>query len=95
MKCGGINEALRLIRSARTRGLEIMLGCTIESSVGITAAAQISPLVDHADLDGNILIGNDPAEGVGTVDGKLILPTGPGIGVTLRNGPAKDALLNH
>jgi len=94
MKCGGITEALRLIRAARERGLEIMLGCTIESSIGITAAAQISPLVDYADLDGNILIGNDPADGVGTVEGKLLLPTGPGIGVTLRDGPAKEALLN-
>jgi L-alanine-DL-glutamate epimerase-like enolase superfamily enzyme len=95
MKCGGIAEALRLIRAAREKGLLIMLGCTIESSIGITAAAQISPLVDHADLDGNILIGNDPAEGVGAADGKLILPAGPGIGVTLRDGLAKDALLNQ
>ena len=71
-----------------------MLGCTIESSIGITAAAQISPLVDYADLDGNILIGNDPAEGVGTFEGKLLLPTDPGIGVTLRDGPAREALLN-
>ena len=94
MKCGGITEALRLIRAARERGLEIMLGCTIESSIGITAAAQISPLVDYADLDGNILIGNDPAEGVGTFEGKLLLPTDPGIGVTLRDGPAREALLN-
>jgi L-alanine-DL-glutamate epimerase-like enolase superfamily enzyme len=95
MKCGGITEALRLIRAAREWGLEIMLGCTIESSIGITAAAQLSPLVDYADLDGNILIGNDPADGVGTDEGKLLLPTGPGIGVTLRDGPAKEALLNH
>ena len=94
MKCGGITEALRLISAARERGLEIMLGCMIESSIGITAAAQISPLVDHADLDGNILIGNDPAAGVGTVEGKLILPTGPGIGVTLRDETAKETLLN-
>lgn len=94
MKCGGITEALRLIGAARELGLEIMLGCTIESSIGITAAAQISPLVDYADLDGNILIGNDPAEGVGTMEGKLLLPSGPGIGVSLLDGPAKEALLN-
>jgi L-alanine-DL-glutamate epimerase-like enolase superfamily enzyme len=94
MKCGGITEALRLIEAARGRGLEIMLGCTIESSIGITAAAQISPLVDHADLDGNILIGNDPAEGVKTVKGKLVLPADPGIGVTLLDGQAKVTLLN-
>ncbi len=94
MKCGGITEALRLIQAARERGLEIMLGCTIESSIGITAAAQISPLVDHADLDGNILIGNDPAEGVEVVKGKLVLPSAPGIGVTLLDGPVKEKLLN-
>ena len=94
MKCGGITEALRLIHAARDRGLEIMLGCTIESSIGITAAAQISPLVDHADLDGNILIRNDPAEGVGVVDGKLVLPSAPGIGVMLPDGPVKERLLN-
>ncbi len=94
MKCGGIAEALGLIRAARERGLSIMLGCTIESSIGITAAAQISPLADYADLDGNILIANDPAAGVGTVDGKLILPTGPGLGVTLRDGPLREALLD-
>jgi len=95
MKCGGITEALRLIRAARARGLQIMLGCTIESSIGITAAAQISPLVDYADLDGNILIGNDPAEGVGAVDGRLILPDGPGLGAALRDGPAKKALISR
>ena len=93
MKCGGITEALRLIRAARGLGLEIMLGCTIESSIGITAAAQISPLVDHADLDGNILIGNDPAEGVETVEGKLELPRGAGLGVSLLEGPAREAIL--
>ena len=95
MKCGGITDALGLIRAARERGLEIMLGCTIESSIGITAAAQISPLVDYADLDGNILIGNDPAEGVSTVEGKLRLPQGPGLGVTLRDARVSEALLNQ
>ena len=85
MKCGGVTEALRLIESAREQGMKIMLGCTIESSIGITAAAQISPLVDYADLDGNILIGNDPAAGVTVEEGKLILPEGPGLGVELRD----------
>jgi L-alanine-DL-glutamate epimerase-like enolase superfamily enzyme len=92
MKCGGITEALRLIEAARDCGLEIMLGCTIESSIGITAAAQISPLVDHADLDGNILIGNDPATGVVTDGGNLVLPAGPGIGVELREGSIREIL---
>jgi len=92
MKCGGIQEALRMIHAARAHGMKVMLGCMIESSVGITAAAHLSPLVDYADLDGNILIRNDPALGVTTRDGALILPDGPGLGVTLRDGPLADAL---
>jgi L-alanine-DL-glutamate epimerase-like enolase superfamily enzyme len=92
MKCGGITEALRMIDAARKHGLMIMLGCTIESSIGITAAAQISPLVDYADLDGNILIGNDPAAGVTVEEGKLMLPEGPGLGVDLLSDPVKHQL---
>jgi L-alanine-DL-glutamate epimerase-like enolase superfamily enzyme len=92
MKCGGITEALRMIDAAREHSLEIMLGCTIESSIGITAAAQISPLVDHADLDGNILIGNDPAAGVTVEKGKLLLPEGPGLGVELLSDSIKRQL---
>jgi len=92
MKCGGIDEALRMIAAARACGMKVMLGCMIESSIGITAAAQISPLVDYADLDGNILIRNDPAAGVTTSRGKLVLPEGPGLGVTLGDGPLADAL---
>jgi len=71
-----------MIALARSLGLKIMLGCMIESSVGITAAAHISPLVDWADLDGNLLISNDPFKGVIVEKGKLILPQGPGLGVT-------------
>jgi L-alanine-DL-glutamate epimerase-like enolase superfamily enzyme len=82
MKAGGIHEALRMIELARSLHLKIMLGCMIESSVGITAAAHISPLVDYADLDGNLLISNDPFKGVLVKNGKLILPAGPGLGVT-------------
>jgi L-alanine-DL-glutamate epimerase-like enolase superfamily enzyme len=92
MKCGGITEALRLIASAREHGMMIMLGCTIESSIGITAAAQISPLVDYADLDGNILIGNDPAAGVSVEEGKLVLPQGPGLGIEIRNDAVRESL---
>lgn len=87
MKCGGIREALRMIHVARACGMKVMLGCMIESSIGITAAAQLSPLVDYADLDGNILIRNDPAVGVTTDKGKLVLPEGPGLGVALREDP--------
>jgi L-alanine-DL-glutamate epimerase-like enolase superfamily enzyme len=91
MKCGGIREALRMIHVARACGMKVMLGCMIESSIGITAAAQLSPLVDYADLDGNILIRNDPASGVTTRRGKLVLPQGPGLGAELR-GPAAARL---
>lgn len=92
MKCGGLFEALRMIRAARERGMKVMLGCMIESSIGITAAAQISPLADYADLDGNILLRNDPAAGVTTLNGKLVLPEGPGLGAALREGPVASAL---
>jgi L-alanine-DL-glutamate epimerase-like enolase superfamily enzyme len=63
-----------------------MLGSMIESSVANTAAAHLSPLVDYADLDGNLLLADDPFEGVKVVDGKLVLPEGPGLGVTRRRG---------
>ena len=82
MKCGGIQEALRMIAVARSLNLKIMLGCMIESSLAITAAAHISPLIDYADLDGNLLISNDPfTKGVKVEKGKLILPDTPGLGV--------------
>ena len=81
-KCGGILEALRMIHVARAHGLLVMLGCMIESSLGITAAAHLTPLADYADLDGNLLISNDPYNGVKLENGKLILPDRPGIGVT-------------
>ncbi|MEK7404532.1 MAG: dipeptide epimerase [Acidobacteriota bacterium] len=81
MKCGGILEAWRMIQIARSLGLKTMLGCMIESSIGVTAAAHLSPLVDYADLDGNLLIANDPYSGVRVEKGKLILPPGPGLGL--------------
>lgn len=81
VKCGGILEALRMIHVARAHSLLVMLGCMIESSLGITAAAHLTPLVDYADLDGNLLISNDPYTGVTLENGKLILPNRPGIGV--------------
>ncbi len=84
MKCGGIREALRLIHTARAHGMQVMIGCMIESSVAITAAAHLSPLADYADLDGNLLISNDPFIGATVQQGRLVLPEGPGIGVTPR-----------
>ncbi|HHT9126010.1 MAG TPA: dipeptide epimerase [Candidatus Brocadiia bacterium] len=81
MKCGGIREALRMINIARAHKLKIMLGCMIESSISITAAAHLTPLVDYADLDGNILITNDPFTGVTVERGKLLLSEREGLGI--------------
>jgi L-alanine-DL-glutamate epimerase-like enolase superfamily enzyme len=81
-KTGGITGALEMIYAARALGMKTMLGCMVSSSVSITAAAHISPLVDYADLDGNLLIANDPFRGVLVREGKLILPDKPGLGLT-------------
>lgn len=81
-KAGGLLQGYRMIQIARSLGLKTMLGCMISSSVAITAAAQLSPLVDYADLDGNLLIANDPYSGVRVIKGKLILPAGNGLGLT-------------
>ncbi len=80
-KCGGIQQALRMIQIAKSLGMKTMLGCMVSSSVSVTAAAHLSPLVDYADLDGNLLIANDPYTGVKVQQGKLILPDGPGLGL--------------
>lgn len=80
-KAGGILQGYRMIQIAKALGLKTMLGCMISSSVTVTAAAQLSPLVDYADLDGNLLISNDPYEGVKVANGKLVLPDGPGLGL--------------
>jgi L-alanine-DL-glutamate epimerase-like enolase superfamily enzyme len=80
-KCGGIQQALRMIYVARSLGMKTMLGCMVSSSVSVTAAAHLSPLVDYADLDGNLLISNDPYSGVNVEKGKLVLPDRPGLGL--------------
>ncbi|HTQ57349.1 MAG TPA: dipeptide epimerase [Bryobacteraceae bacterium] len=80
-KAGGILEAHRMIQVAQALGLKTMLGCMVSSSVSVTAAAHLSPLVDYADLDGNLLIANDPFSGVLVEKGKLILPDRPGLGL--------------
>jgi L-alanine-DL-glutamate epimerase-like enolase superfamily enzyme len=80
-KCGGIWEALRMIHTARAHGMKVMLGCMISSSAAIAAAAHLSPLVDYADLDGSLLISNDPFQGVTVEKGQLILPNRPGLGI--------------
>jgi L-alanine-DL-glutamate epimerase-like enolase superfamily enzyme len=81
MKCGGISPALQMIQLARAHSLAVMMGCMIESSLAITAAAQLSPLLDYADLDGHLLIDDDPYSGVSVEDGRLVLPDAPGLGV--------------
>ena len=81
MKCTGLREAHAMIGLARALGLKVMLGCMTETSCAISAAAQLSPLVDWADLDGALLIRNDRFEGATVVDGKVTLPDRPGIGV--------------
>lgn len=81
MKCGGIYPALQMIYVARAHHLKVMMGCMIESSTAITAAAHLSPLLDYADLDGNLLIDDDPTDGVTVEDGKLVLPTKAGLGL--------------
>lgn len=82
MKCGGLNTAMKMINIARALGMKVMIGCMTETSCAISAAAQLSPLVDWCDLDGNLLISNDPFMGLGIVDGKVALPEKPGLGIT-------------
>ncbi len=91
MKCGGILEAYRMIQIAKSLGLKTMLGCMIESSIGVSAAAHLSPLVDYADLDGNLLIANDPYSGVKVAKGKLMLPDRPGLGLQPAKADAKSS----
>jgi L-alanine-DL-glutamate epimerase-like enolase superfamily enzyme len=81
MKCGGIVEAVKMAKVARKRGLKTMIGCMIESSLAITAAAHIAPLMDYADLDSGLLLENDPFVGVRIDCGKMTLPKEPGLGV--------------
>jgi L-alanine-DL-glutamate epimerase-like enolase superfamily enzyme len=81
MKCGGLYPALQMMHLARAHNLQIMMGCMIESSIAITAAAHLSPLIDYADLDGNLLVDDDPYRGVWVEEGKLMLPPRPGLGL--------------
>ena len=80
-KAGGIEEALRMIAAARALGLGVMIGCMVESQLGIAAAAQLGSLVDHADLDGHLLLASSPYEGLEYEDGRVLASTAPGLGV--------------
>lgn len=83
MKCTGMREAYRMASWARAEGMKVMVGCMTETSCAVSAAAQLSPLADFADLDGNLLISNDRFRGVQVKDGRLVLADRPGIGVDL------------
>ncbi|HEV8264790.1 MAG TPA: dipeptide epimerase [Gemmatimonadales bacterium] len=83
-KCGSLREALRMIATARAHGMLVMVGCMIETSLGITAAAHFTPLVDAADLDGAALTVDDPFVGATIEGGQIRLPTEPGLGVRRR-----------
>jgi L-alanine-DL-glutamate epimerase-like enolase superfamily enzyme len=81
-KCGGPREALKMIAVARAHDMSVMMGCMIETSVGITTAAHLAPLLDYADLDGAALLAADPYRGATIHGGVFSIPSGPGLGVT-------------
>jgi L-Ala-D/L-Glu epimerase len=83
-KCGSLREAMRIIHAARAHGMLVMAGCMIETSLGITAAAHLGPLLDAVDFDGAALLRDDPFVGATIANGVLVLPTAPGLGVTRR-----------
>lgn len=84
MKCTGLREAMRMIAVARALKMKVMMGCMIETAVGISAGAQLAPLLDYADLDGNVLITDDPFDGVRNTAGRLTLTPRPGHGAVPR-----------
>ena len=81
MKCTGMREAWKMVNYARAEGMKVMVGCMTETSCAVSAAAQLSPAVDFADLDGNLLITNDLFKGMEVIDGKITLSDLPGIGL--------------
>jgi L-alanine-DL-glutamate epimerase-like enolase superfamily enzyme len=89
-KCGSLREALRMVHTARALDMQVMAGCMIESSLGISAIAQIAPLLDFADFDGAALLSSDPFRGASITGGQIRLSDGPGLGVT----PAPNAELS-
>ena len=83
MKCGGLAPARLMIQLARMQGMQVMLGCMTETSCAVTAAAQLAPCADYLDLDGNLLISNDPFRGgMKIIDGRVTLQTESGLGIT-------------
>jgi L-alanine-DL-glutamate epimerase-like enolase superfamily enzyme len=81
-KSGGVREAMRMVHAARALGLGVMIGCMVESALGIAPACPVASLCDHVDLDGNLLLADDPWEGVTLVDGVQLPSERPGLGVS-------------
>ena len=92
MKCGGCAEVPKMFKYANDSGLKVMLGCMVESSVGITAMSQFASQADYLDLDGNLLINNDPYDGMKVQNGIPILPDGSGFGLTLNSHGKKAGI---
>ncbi len=90
-KCGSLREALRIVHTARSFGMMVMAGCMIESSLGISAIAQLAPLLDHADFDGAALLAEDPFDGARIDGGKISLTDRPGLGAVPASAEAKAA----
>lgn len=89
-KCGGLTPAFRMLQEARSLGMKTMVGCMVESSVGISAAGQLLPLLDYADLDGANLLADEPASGVKVTRGRVVLPSEFGNGVSLLQSRVKN-----
>jgi L-alanine-DL-glutamate epimerase-like enolase superfamily enzyme len=81
-KCGGPREAIRMVHTARAHGFRVMLGCMLETTLGIAPAAHVAPLVDYADLDGAALLKSDPFRGPHLDAGRIVLGEEPGLGVS-------------
>jgi L-alanine-DL-glutamate epimerase-like enolase superfamily enzyme len=89
-KCGSLREAVRIVHVARSFGMMVMAGCMIESSLGISAIAQLAPLLDHADFDGAALLAEDPFTGATIEKGRIRLTDDPGLGAR-RSGESDEA----
>ena len=81
MKCTGLREGWKMANYARAEGMKVMVGCMTETSCAVSAAAQLAPAADFCDLDGNLLISNDLFTGMEVINGHIVLPDRPGIGV--------------
>ena len=90
-KCGSLREAMRIVHTARAHGMTVMAGCMIETSLGISAIAQLAPVIDHADFDGAALLSEDPYTGATIENGRIKLPDVPGIGARPSEGQEESA----